>query len=59
MKQIVASGLPAGEVARQVVDAVKTDRFYVLPHPEMKSIVRMRMDDILEDRSPAAEFFFA
>jgi NAD(P)-dependent dehydrogenase (short-subunit alcohol dehydrogenase family) len=59
MKQIVASGLPPSEVARQVVDAVKTERFYVLPHPEMKSIVRTRMDDILEDRSPAAAFFFA
>jgi len=59
LKQIIASGLPAAEVARQVVDAVKTERFYVLPHPEMKSIVRTRMDDILEDRSPAAEFFFA
>ena len=59
MKQIVASGLPPDEVARQVVDAVKHERFYVLPHPEMKSLVRTRMDDILEDRSPAAEFFFA
>ncbi|TML92126.1 MAG: SDR family NAD(P)-dependent oxidoreductase [Actinobacteria bacterium] len=59
LKQIVASGLPAAEVACQVVDAVKHERFYVLPHPEMKSIVRTRMDDILEERSPAAEFFFA
>ena len=59
MKQIVATGLPASEVARQVVDAVKNDRFYVLPHPEMKTIVRTRMEDILEERSPAAEFFFA
>jgi NAD(P)-dependent dehydrogenase (short-subunit alcohol dehydrogenase family) len=59
MKQIVASGLPPSEVARQVVDAVKNDRFYVLPHPEMKSIVRTRMEDILEERTPAAAFFFA
>ena len=59
LKQIIASGLPAAEVARQVVDAVKQERFYVLPHPEMKSIVRTRMDDILEERAPAAEFFFA
>jgi NAD(P)-dependent dehydrogenase (short-subunit alcohol dehydrogenase family) len=59
LKQIIASGLPAAEVARQVVDAVKEERFYVLPHPEMKSIVRTRMDDILEERGPAAEFFFA
>ena len=59
MKQIVASGLPPDAVARQVVDAVKHDRFYVLPHPEMKSLVRTRMDDILDERSPAPEFFFA
>jgi NAD(P)-dependent dehydrogenase (short-subunit alcohol dehydrogenase family) len=59
LKQIIASGLPAADVARQVVDAVKHERFYVLPHPEMKSIVRTRMDDILEERAPAAEFFFA
>jgi hypothetical protein len=59
MKQIVAGGLPPSEVARQVVDAVKNDRFYVLPHPEMKSIVRTRMEDILEERTPAAAFFFA
>ena len=59
LKQIIAGGLPAAEVARQVVDAIKEERFYVLPHPEMKSIVRTRMDDILEERAPAAEFFFA
>ena len=59
MRQIVASGLAPDEVARQVVDAVKHERFYVLPHPDMKSLVRTRMDDILEERSPASEFFFA
>jgi NAD(P)-dependent dehydrogenase (short-subunit alcohol dehydrogenase family) len=59
LRQIVASGLPPEEVARQVVDAVKHDRFYVLPHPHMKGLVRTRMEDILEERSPAPEFFFA
>lgn len=59
MKQIVASGLPPDAVARQVVDAIKHERFYVLPHPDMKALVRTRMDDILEERAPASGFFFA
>ena len=59
LRQIIATGLSPEEVARQVVDAVKHDRFYVLPHPDMKSLVRTRMDDILEERIPGAEFFFA
>jgi NAD(P)-dependent dehydrogenase (short-subunit alcohol dehydrogenase family) len=59
MRQIVASGLPPDAVARQVVDAIKHERFYVLPHPDMKALVRTRMDDILEERAPASGFFFA
>jgi NAD(P)-dependent dehydrogenase (short-subunit alcohol dehydrogenase family) len=59
LRQIIATGLPPEEVARHVVDAVKDDRFYVLPHPHMKALVRTRMEDIVEERSPAPEFFFA
>jgi NAD(P)-dependent dehydrogenase (short-subunit alcohol dehydrogenase family) len=59
LRQIIATGLSPDEVARQVVDAVKHERFYVLPHPDMKSLVRTRMDDILEERTPGTEFFFA
>lgn len=59
LRQIVASGLPPDAVARQVVDAIKHERFYVLPHPDMKALVRTRMDDILEERAPASGFFFA
>jgi NAD(P)-dependent dehydrogenase (short-subunit alcohol dehydrogenase family) len=59
LRQIIATGLSPEEVARQVVDAVKHERFYVLPHPDMKSLVRTRMDDILEERTPGTEFFFA
>ena len=59
LRQIIATGLSPEEVARQVVDAIKHERFYVLPHPDMKSLVRTRMDDILEERTPGTEFFFA
>jgi NAD(P)-dependent dehydrogenase (short-subunit alcohol dehydrogenase family) len=59
LRQIIATGLPADVVAAQVVDAVEQERFYVLPHPDMKALVRQRMEDILEERAPAAQFFFA
>ena len=50
----IAAGLPPAEVAAQVLDAVKTGRFYVLTHPEFAPRIRDRMEDILEGRTPAA-----
>jgi NAD(P)-dependent dehydrogenase (short-subunit alcohol dehydrogenase family) len=50
----LAAGLPPAQVAAQVVDAVKTERFYIMTHPEFAPRVRERMDDILEGRAPAA-----
>lgn len=42
------------EVAAHVVDAVRTDRFYILTHPEAtRTLVQMRCDDILEGRPPS------
>jgi hypothetical protein len=31
---------------------VKNDRFYILPHPNVKIAVEIRMKDILSDRAP-------
>jgi len=46
--------LPAEEVGAAVVDAVRTDRFYVLTHPDITStLVRTRADDIVEARHPS------
>ncbi|MDY7106048.1 MAG: SDR family NAD(P)-dependent oxidoreductase [Actinomycetota bacterium] len=45
--------LPADEVGAAVVDAVRTDRFYVLTHPDItRTLVRTRCDDIIEARHP-------
>jgi NAD(P)-dependent dehydrogenase (short-subunit alcohol dehydrogenase family) len=53
LKKAVASGkLSADDVARAVVAAVKENRFYVLTHPAIKSAVRARMEDLLEERAP-------
>lgn len=51
-KAVTAGKLSAGDVARQVVAAVKADRFYILTHPAIKGAIRARMDDILEERTP-------
>jgi NAD(P)-dependent dehydrogenase (short-subunit alcohol dehydrogenase family) len=53
MKQAVAAGrVSAAEVAAMTLDAVKQGRFYVLPHPKIKSSIETRMDDILSERIP-------
>jgi NAD(P)-dependent dehydrogenase (short-subunit alcohol dehydrogenase family) len=54
LRQVVADGIPTSDVADAVADAVKTNRFYVLTHPELRDVVRTRMEDILEGRSPSS-----
>lgn len=45
-------GMAPEVVAEEVLKAVRDDRFYVLPHPEVKDLVRTRMEGIIEDRNP-------
>jgi NAD(P)-dependent dehydrogenase (short-subunit alcohol dehydrogenase family) len=53
LKKAVAAGRQsADDIARAVVAAVKTDRFYILTHPAIKGAIRARMEDILDERSP-------
>jgi len=53
MSQAVKSGrLTADDMANAVFDAVAANRFYVVPHSRIKQAVRLRMEDILEDRNP-------
>jgi NAD(P)-dependent dehydrogenase (short-subunit alcohol dehydrogenase family) len=54
LRQMVQAGMPPAQVADIVFDAIRKDRFYILPHPEMKEVVRIRMEDILQDRTPIA-----
>ena len=44
--------LSAADVARITLDAIKSDRFYVLPHTKIKLAIETRMTDILQDRPP-------
>ena len=46
-------GMPPAEVADLVHDAIRSDRFYVLTHPEAeKETVRARLEAILGEESP-------
>src|SRR5262245_17919625 len=45
-------GISPDLVAECVFTALKEDKFYILPHPEWKDQVRLRMEDILSDRNP-------
>jgi NAD(P)-dependent dehydrogenase (short-subunit alcohol dehydrogenase family) len=48
-----AEGIPPAEIADHVVAAIRANKFYILPHPEGKEGIRVRMEGILEERNPA------
>src|SRR6185503_17548663 len=53
IRTAIASGLSPAAVAELVFTAIRDERFYVLPHPELTAMrVRDRMEGILENRTP-------
>ena len=52
--RFLAEGMPPEEVAEMVFEAIREQRFYILTHPAIKENVRIRMEDILEERTPEA-----
>ncbi|WP_394840630.1 SDR family NAD(P)-dependent oxidoreductase [Pendulispora brunnea] len=53
LRKALASGrLSAEDVAKIALEAIRNDRFYVLPHPKIKGSIETRMRDILDDRNP-------
>ena len=46
--------MPPKDVADYVFEAIREGKFYILTHPEIKTRVRARMNDILEERDPTA-----
>ncbi len=53
VKGLVADGLDPTDVAAQVIDAVRTRRFYVLTHPEWMPLVAERTRRTLDGEDPA------
>jgi hypothetical protein len=48
-----ATRVAASTVAERVIDAVRTNTFYILTHPELDVAIRTRYDDIAGGRSPS------
>lgn len=53
IRKAVQNGIAPEQVAAEVFDAVRRERFYILTHPESRAGIRMRMEDILNDRQPS------
>ena len=53
-RQLLAAGAPPDTVADVVFEAVRDERFYLLPHPEWKQFIRARMEDLLAERTPTS-----
>ena len=45
-------GMPPEQVADLIVDAVRDNTFYVLPHPWIKDLVRSRAEAVCEQTRP-------
>lgn len=52
LRATMPNAMPPSEVAGLVVDAVRNNKFYVLPHQTWKPLIETRMQDILEERDP-------
>jgi NAD(P)-dependent dehydrogenase (short-subunit alcohol dehydrogenase family) len=52
MRQAVEAGMPTHQVAGIVFQAIRDENFYILTHPELKEAIRVRMEDILQERHP-------
>ncbi len=52
VRQAVRSGTPPADIADQVFQAIRDERFYILTHPKMKGAIRVRAEDVLEQRNP-------
>jgi NAD(P)-dependent dehydrogenase (short-subunit alcohol dehydrogenase family) len=50
--QACAGGLDPAQVAGQVLDAIREQRFWVFTHPETLDLFRARSDSILASRNP-------
>ncbi|HEX2915158.1 MAG TPA: SDR family NAD(P)-dependent oxidoreductase [Chloroflexia bacterium] len=53
VQQAVQSGISANEVAEKVFEAIRTEKFYILTHPDSKPAIKHQMDALLNDRNPA------
>ena len=49
---IKVEGETAEEMADQVFEAIRNEKFYILPHPDFREPIRMRYENIMGGRDP-------
>jgi NAD(P)-dependent dehydrogenase (short-subunit alcohol dehydrogenase family) len=54
-RQQVAAGIKPGEVAEMVLEGIRDDKFYIVTHPRFRKLIRLRMENIIEGRTPRFE----
>jgi NAD(P)-dependent dehydrogenase (short-subunit alcohol dehydrogenase family) len=52
LRQAVEAGMPPSQIADLVFKAIHDEKFYILSHAESKALIKLRMDDILQERNP-------
>jgi NAD(P)-dependent dehydrogenase (short-subunit alcohol dehydrogenase family) len=52
-RQLLAAGQSPDEVVDAVIDAIRSERFYVFPYPRWRDRVRTRFEDMLGERGPS------
>ncbi len=52
LRGLIAAGMPPAEVAGRVLDAIRTERFWILPDERPKAGVRARMESVLAETNP-------
>lgn len=54
LRMFISSGMPADDVAAEVVDAIRAERFWILTHDDTRRSIRERGAAIAEGRDPVA-----
>jgi NAD(P)-dependent dehydrogenase (short-subunit alcohol dehydrogenase family) len=52
LRQLVETGMSPAQIAEAVFAAIRSEKFYILTHAEMKPMLQKRMEDILQERNP-------
>jgi NAD(P)-dependent dehydrogenase (short-subunit alcohol dehydrogenase family) len=55
-RDMVASGLSPDQVADMVFRAIQENRFYIITHPDIKPLVRQRLEWIITETNPKPKF---
>lgn len=50
--EAIKAGMPPGQVADAVFDAIRNEKFYILTHPEFNEKIRIRTENILAGSDP-------